>query len=184
MASGVMGPEWSGGQQHWAWLLPVSIVELEGVGPRRAVTLGESGIQTVGQLLLRLPRRYIDRSRVMPIREAPLGEEVTLVVSVLDSGQHSGGRRGSTRDRAPTRARLGDHSGELDCVWFHGHYQSMNEGDTVAVSGKIERYGSRLQIVHPEIEPVGEGRASNGGEDGSSAGTIHTGNDRSSVWLG
>ncbi len=175
MASGVMGPEWSGGQHYWAWLLPVSIVELEGVGPRRAATLGQCGIQTVGQFLLRLPRRYIDRSRVLPIWEAPLGEEVTLVVSVLDSGQQSGGRRGSSRNRAPTRARVGDHSGELDCVWFHGHYQSMNDGDTVAVSGKIERYGSRLQIVHPEIEPVGEGRARNGGEDGSSAGTIHTG---------
>ena len=114
-APGSMRPDWSA-ERHWAGLLPVSVVELEGVGPRRAGALGESGVRTVGQLLTRLPRRYIDRSRVLPIREAPLGEEVTLVVSVLDSGQASGGRRRFTKNRAPTRARLGDHSGELDCV--------------------------------------------------------------------
>jgi len=170
-----MRPDWSA-ERHWAGLLPVSVVELEGVGPRRAAALGESGVRTVGQLLMRLPRRYIDRSRVLPIREAPLGEEVTLVVSVLDSGQESGGRRRFTKNRAPTRARLGDDSGELDCVWFHGGYQNLSPGETIAVSGKIERYGSRLQIVHPEIETLGEeGASAPGGQDGSAQGTIHTG---------
>jgi len=150
--------EWNA-QRQWAWLLPVSVTELEGVGARRAAVLGEFGVQTVGQLLLRLPRRYIDRSRVVPIRDAPLGEEVTLIVSVLDSpGQQPGGRRRSFRRRPPIRARLGDGTGELECVWFHGHHPHLNQGDTIAVSGKIERYEARrLQIAHPEIEPVGDG---------------------------
>lgn len=165
-----MSTEWSA-EGHWAWLLPMSVVEIEGVGARRAAALGELGLHTVGQLLLRLPRRYIDRSRILPIAHAPLGEEVTLIVSVLDCGQSTSGRRRSARTRAPTRARMGDHSGELDCVWFHGYYQGLKEGDTIAISGKIEPFGPRLQIVHPEIEPIGESAE----QGGKSAQTIHTG---------
>ena len=166
--------EWDAVHQ-WGWLLPMPVEQVDGVGVRRAAALAELGIRTVGQLLLRLPRRYIDRSRVLPVSQAPLGEEVTLIVSVLDPG-HGAARQGPKgrgrfgKSRRPTRARVGDDSGELYCVWFGGHYQSLKPGDTIAVSGKIERFGGRLQIVHPEIEPIGEGAA-----PGQTPNTMHTG---------
>jgi RecG-like helicase len=156
---------------HWSWLLPVPVVELAGVGVRRAAALGHFGVSMVGQLLLRLPRRYIDRSLTVAISEAPIGEEVTLVVQVLDRGQSATGRSRSFRGRAPARVRVGDGSSELDCVWFHGHPQALPEGEVIAISGKIEQFGGRLQIVHPEIEPLGESETSTG----DAPRMIHTG---------
>jgi len=66
---------------------------------------------------------------------------------------------------------VGDGSSELDCVWFHGHPQALPEGEVIAISGKIEQFGGRLQIVHPEIEPLGESETSTG----DAPRMIHTG---------
>ena len=55
---------------------------LPGVGARRGAVLREAGVNTVGDLLTRIPRRHLDRSRILPIAEAPVGQEVTLIAEV------------------------------------------------------------------------------------------------------
>ena len=129
----------------------MTIEELSGVGSQRGKVLREAGIETIADLLLRLPRRYLDRSRVVAIDAAPVGEEVTLLVRVVKPGQAPGFRRGGRQP--PRETIVEDGSGTLRCVWFRGgHYHKFEIGDQLAVSGHLEVYRNQRQISHPEYE--------------------------------
>ncbi len=132
--------------------LDQSVGVLTGVGPRRVTVLESIGVRTIQDLLLLLPRRYLDRSEEDLIANLPEGHEVTVV-----------GKVGST-ERVPGRRpriemRVSDDSGELICVWFgrHAAADRHEAGDWVAIAGKLSRYRRRLQMVHPEVESIDEG---------------------------
>ena len=136
--------------------LAIDIEELSGVGPKRGQVLREAGISSVGDLLRLAPRRYIDRSQLFSIAEAPLGEELTLVCSVDGVADFSPRRRGSRQP--PQRVAVKDATGSLSCVWFHGrqHMSNAGTGDVVALSGVVEEFRGRRQMVHPEVEVLTE----------------------------
>jgi ATP-dependent DNA helicase RecG len=142
--------------------LEVPIEEVKGVGVRRGAALREAGILSVRDLLYHLPRRYLDRSRIAPIAHLPLGREATLIGRVRQGRWIPG-------SRSRFLLVVEDDSGELDCVWFQGGrylQRSFAEGDLLALSGKVDRFQGRAQMVHPEYEFVAEA----GGQD-----LLHTG---------
>jgi len=143
--------------------LPVT--RLPGIGSVRAAALEEAGILTAGDLLRFVPRRYLDRSRIPPIRDASRStarsrerpsrdappEEVTLIGRV-ERVQSIPGR---TRRTVLT---LSDGTGKLSCVWFGQSewlLRAYSPGDQVAVSGKLSWFRG-LQMTHPDIELVGD----------------------------
>ncbi|MFH1568689.1 MAG: OB-fold nucleic acid binding domain-containing protein [Gemmatimonadota bacterium] len=136
-------------------LAAASVLEVAGVGARRAAALAEAGVESVADLLLRLPRRYLDRARVVPVAEAIPGQEVTLIVRV-EAIQPAPRFRGRGR-RPPTTATVADASGALRCVWFQGgQYLAFRPGDLVALSGQVEEFRGGQQLVHPEYELVAD----------------------------
>ena len=48
---------------------------VKSVGPRRAALLGSRGVRTVGDLLLRIPRAYQDRSTFVSLDSLRAGED-------------------------------------------------------------------------------------------------------------
>ncbi len=52
------------------------------VNPDRAALLGRMGVATVADELYRVPRRYVDFSRVTPVAAAPIGGDATVTVRV------------------------------------------------------------------------------------------------------
>lgn len=145
---------------------------VSGVGARRASVLREAGIATVGDLLSRLPRRYLDRSRIVAIADAPVGEEITLVGQVGSVSKPPPFRKG--RRSPPLTVDVVDDSGRLRCVWFQGaRYHKLEVGDLIALSGRIEVYRGKRQVSHPEYEFV-SGELDSGEEDGERQ-TLHTG---------
>ena len=84
---------------------------LKGVGPERAEALKEVGVLTVEDLLYYLPRRYLDRSRVVPISDLKIGEEVTVVGNVVALK--------FIRRLGRFVVTLHDGSGYLSLVWFN-----------------------------------------------------------------
>ncbi|MCK5118217.1 MAG: ATP-dependent DNA helicase RecG [Candidatus Latescibacteria bacterium] len=134
-----------------ASILPTHPVHaLPGIGPKRAQVLASVGVETVEDLLYYIPRRYIDRSKILPISQLPMGEEVT----VLGRVERFGMRKSAKRGKARFVLTLGDETGFLCCVWFSGtRYMEklFSVGDLVAVSGKVALYGEK-QITHPEFE--------------------------------
>ena len=131
------------------------VEEVTGIGPKRGTALREQGVATVADLLLKLPRRYLDRTHLVPVAEAPPGEVVTLIARV-DQVQKTPRLRGRGR-RLPATVTVSDASGAMSCVWFRGgQYLSLQVGDLVALSGKVDEYRGRRQLVHPEYELVGD----------------------------
>ncbi len=132
--------------------LATAIEEVPGVGSRRGQALREAGIETVAGLLLRVPRRYLDRSAVAMISELAAGGEVTVIATVTACA--SPGFARSRRGRPlPATVDVSDGSGTLRCVWFQGgQYVRAEVGDLLALSGRVEEYRGRLQMPHPEYE--------------------------------
>ncbi|MGH8874740.1 MAG: ATP-dependent DNA helicase RecG, partial [Acidimicrobiia bacterium] len=66
-----------------SYLATVDVARVPGLSGRRGAALHRAGISSVADLLLHVPRRYIDRSRTVPIGEVPVGPEVTVVARVV-----------------------------------------------------------------------------------------------------
>jgi len=118
--------------------------------------MAESGIASVGDLLRRLPRRYVDRSQVTPLAEIErlVGQECT-VAGVVSRVRVERGRRGRLR------ALIEDGSGALELLWFQGIPYLRNQitqGKRLLATGKIGKYRT-LQMVHPQIEALADGQA-------------------------
>ncbi|MEJ2188342.1 MAG: OB-fold nucleic acid binding domain-containing protein, partial [Acidobacteriota bacterium] len=125
---------------------------LSGVGPRTAQSFAAQGVRSVLDLLLHLPRRYEDRSRVVRLGEAlQVGSWVLARGRVADVRV----RRISRRRLHIVDATVDDGSGVLPVVWFNQRWLSghLDEECEFYIYGQLrEDRGGRLQLVNPEIE--------------------------------
>ncbi len=132
-----------------------SLQFLKGVGERRAAVLEKAGLRTYDDLLHFYPRRYLDRSTIVPIRrlEENMGS-VTVVGVVRVGGVVPGG------GRRRFEIILEDESGgRLKCLWFQGVNwigKVFKNGERVAVHGKPQAFGSQFSMVHPEFDKLDE----------------------------
>ncbi len=126
---------------------------LKGVGPTRAEALNSVEIETVEDLLYYVPRRYLDRSTITPIKELSLNSQATVIGQVEAYGMKYSKRWGR-KNRYQVIIR--DKTGFLTLIWFEGiRYikNKFNEGDIVIASGEV-RFFDGLQIPHPEFELI------------------------------
>ena len=130
--------------------LDLPIERVKGVGAKRGGVLKEAGIHTLKDLLFFFPRRYLDRTRILPIGRAPVGQEITSIGQVRQSRFVPGAR-------PRFLLVVEDETDDITCTWFQGgRYMQHNfkEGDVLALSGKVEMFQGRRQMVHPEYEFV------------------------------
>jgi len=126
--------------------LPVDLVK--GIGPKTAKKMGEAGINSVADLLLHVPRRYLDRSQMFDLSDVPLGEEVTVAGTVTSAKV-----RRISRGRTMVEADISDGTSTLHAVWFNP-YIKIAEGEEVALSGKAELFRGRLQMKAPDLDKL------------------------------
>ncbi|MEZ5774101.1 MAG: ATP-dependent DNA helicase RecG [Hyphomicrobiaceae bacterium] len=128
---------------------------LDGVGPRieaflkRALSLpGQVAEPRVLDLIWHTPTGVVDRRAEPEIAEAVPGTIATLKVTVL---RH---RAPPASSKAPYSVMCEDHSGRLEIVFFHvdrRHVERMLPvGAERHVSGRVERYADRIQMMHPD----------------------------------
>ena len=127
---------------------------LRGLGPRAEELLTKLlakplGALRVADLLWHLPAGYLDRRLLPSLREAVPGGIATLLVKPV---KYNAPPKGAAR--APLRVVCEDESGSLDIVFFHGDRNAIKRllplGEPHLVSGRVEKYGSRLQMAHPD----------------------------------
>ena len=124
-------------------------------GPEAHQVLADAlGIETVGQLLHHYPRRYIDRSRVLPIAKLPIDAYATVIATV-----RSVAKRQTRRRQAMVTVTIGDGSGFLDLTFFNQPWVASwyREGAELAVSGVVQLYRGRLQLANQEVEVLSSG---------------------------
>ncbi len=136
---------------------PVSA--LPRVGDQVAKKLAKLGLETVLDVVRFLPRRHIDYSKTMSIREA-VGFETTGEVTV----------KGIVKDEAvfdgpPARytIRLQDATGSIKVTWFNKYLaHQIREGDELTISGKLEHGYGMPAATSPEWEKTGTTNLSTG----------------------
>lgn len=125
-----------------------SIRELPGVGPRlqpllRKLLDGECFID----LLLHAPSDVIDRRRSPALADIFSGEVVTIKAIVQNVQNAPRGK--------PTRIVCAHTDGLFELVYFNAPKAFLEQefpvDRAIVVSGKAERYGQKLQFVHPDI---------------------------------
>jgi len=129
-------------------------VSLHGVGQRFSPLLdkllGEPERPArVVDLLFHLPHGGISREIKGAIADAPIGETVTLAVRVVAHQPSPPGR-----SKAPHRVLVEDNTGDISLVFFRAQKTWLEKllpiGEVRFISGKIELWDGRRQMVHPE----------------------------------
>lgn len=121
---------------------------LTGIGSQLSEKLQRLGIYTLFDLLLHLPFRYQDRTRITAIRDLSLNQP-GVVLGTITSSQWMSGRR------KVYHCDLEDASGSLGLRFFHMPAFQQNRlkiGQTIKVFGEVKSKPYGLEMIHPEIE--------------------------------
>lgn len=128
-------------------MISADVRYLKGVGPARAELLKKCGIETVGDLILHLPRKFLDRRTVIPVANVRAGMIVTVVGKILTVNSAK-----SRRGRRMLHVVLDDGSGSIVMTFFNPGYliKKLKPGISVSATGKAEIF-KRLSLLHPEL---------------------------------
>ena len=123
------------------------ITSLKGVGPRIATLIEKVAGSQIVDLCWHLPLALIDRRYAPDIADAQTGVIATLTVTVL-------AHKKPVNRRMPYKVTCGDDTGRIDLVFFHAHEDYLQKNlpvnETRVISGKLETFGSGLQMTHPD----------------------------------
>ncbi|MDQ8154124.1 MAG: ATP-dependent DNA helicase RecG [Gemmatimonadota bacterium] len=134
-----------------ARVLDTPITFLKGVGERRAEAFRRLGVMNARDLLYHVPHRYEDASTVRRIATLRIGEDATIIGTVVSKGV------------LPTRkglrifqAVVQDESGLIEASWPGQPFldRSINKGDVLLLSGAVRFYHGR-QLMPREFVNLG-----------------------------
>ena len=122
------------------------ISTIKGIGTKIGKLFRKKNIHTIFDLLWNLPRDFIDRSNVYPIKELQVGKIQTVTVVVK--------KYNFPRIRnLPNKVMCEDETGKLECIFFNsyeGYIKKILPINTkVTISGKIGYYNKKYQITNP-----------------------------------
>jgi len=134
---------------HWPRpsALDVSLKALDGVGPKLAEAAAETGIATIGDLLLRFPHSHRDRT-VVPIATLEPGKQAAIRVEVLGDRASTFRRRGLSI----TSIKVGDDSGAVRATWFNQPWlaSKLTAGTRFLLTGSRDKRGFRVSEYEVE----------------------------------
>lgn len=127
------------------------IMYLPGVGPKRKeILVSQLNIKTWGDLIEYYPYKYVDRSRVYPIRELSGDMPLVQIKGAIQGFEEFGEGR-----KKRIVAHFSDGRDVVDLVWFGGKnwvYDNYKPGIEYIVFGKPQPYNGRYQFAHPDME--------------------------------
>lgn len=135
-------------------LTNIPITVLNSIKGKKAENFQNFGIETIFDLLMLTPRRYLDRSNLTTIRSLQEGQEVGLLATVSNI-------QTDPRKRM-VRITLTDGTGKITATYFNAIWQAkrFRVGDQVSVYGKVDSWqGSGrpvLSLSNPVMDPVGD----------------------------
>src|SRR2546428_10358637 len=117
----------------------------------------------MGDLLYHAPHRYLDATRVTPLAQARVGEEVTGVGRVVSTGVIP-----TRRGLRVFRAILRDESGLVECAWPGQPFleRTIKRGQLLLVTAPVRYYHGR-QLVPREFILLADA-----GEEGPDQGLV------------
>ncbi len=128
----------------------MDIMKLKGVGEASAKLLSKLGLNSVGDLIENIPRRYDDYSHVIPIKQLRPGQ-VTIKAKIRVTK-----KRYSKKGLHITEALVTDETGSARVMWFNQPYRanSINPDAEYYLSGEYASNYKYLVITNPVCELV------------------------------
>ena len=126
------------------------ISALPGVGEKKAAAFQKLGIHTFGDMISYFPRKYDDRSHIVPISMAVPEDTCCVQAMVTTVPVHNRIRKGMEL----TKFRIADDGGVMDVTYFNQPYikNAISTGETYNFYGKVTAVGSRKQMTNPVFE--------------------------------
>ena len=119
---------------------------IKGIGSKTTKLFKKKNINTIFDIIWRLPRNFTDRTNVSTINELKIGKICTVVVDVKKYNF-------PRVRRLPNRVSCVDNTGEIDCIFFNSYEGYIKKilplNSRVTISGKVNYYKGRYQITNP-----------------------------------
>lgn len=130
---------------------------VKGVGEKLSQLLAKKEIRSIEDILYFFPRSYEDRRKIYQVSELIISEQVCVIGRI---------KRAYPVNYTRSRARayeciiedLAQVKKTLVLKWFQKPYvvQKLNPGNLVMVTGVVQAYRGRLQMLHPDMELLGK----------------------------
>ncbi|MDC3058954.1 ATP-dependent DNA helicase RecG [Candidatus Pelagibacter sp.] len=133
-------------KRNYEYLLS-DLSSLNGVGTKTSNLLKKKRINTIFDLLWKLPKSYTDRSLSSKIKDLKINEIQTITVIPL--------KYSFPRVRnLPNRVLCKDETGEIECVFFNSYEGYIKKilpiGKEITISGKIKYFKNKYQLTNPK----------------------------------
>ena len=120
---------------------------LKGVGTKTSNLLKKKKVNTIFDLLWKLPKSFTDRTLSSKIIDLKIDEIQTITVIPL--------KYSFPRVRnLPNKVLCKDDTGEIDCVFFNSYEGYIKKilpiGKEVTISGKIKYFRNKYQLTNPK----------------------------------
>jgi ATP-dependent DNA helicase RecG len=121
--------------------------KIKGVGKKTSGLLKKKKINTIFDLLWKLPKSYTDRSKSSKIENLKIGENQTITIIPL--------KYQFPRIRnLPNRVLCEDETGKIECVFFNSYEGYIKKilpiGKEITISGKIKFFKNKYQLTNPK----------------------------------
>ncbi len=133
-------------KRNYEYLLS-DLSSLKGVGAKTSNLLKKKKINTIFDLLWKLPKSYTDRSLSSKIKDLKIDEVQTITIIPQ--------KYSFPRVRnLPNRVLCKDETGNIDCVFFNSYEGYIKKvlpiGKEVTISGKIKHFRNKYQLTNPK----------------------------------
>ena len=133
-------------KRNYEYLLS-DLSSLKGVGVKTTNLLKKKKINSIFDLLWKLPKFYTDRSLSSKIKDLKINEIQTITIIPQ--------KYIFPRIRnLPNRVLCKDETGEIDCVFFNSYEGYVKKilpiGKEVTISGKIKFFRNKYQLTNPK----------------------------------
>ena len=134
-------------------LSEIPLTRLKGIGPKKEKALNSLEIFSVFDVLMYLPRRYIDRTNEAKIASLQVGEEGMILVEVLNVYKQRTRNR-----RVIVTATVTDQTGNVVLTFFNQPWRErqLKVGSEVIIFGKLDQYRGEFRMVNPVVDLLGD----------------------------
>jgi ATP-dependent DNA helicase RecG len=139
--------------RHLARLADLPVTELKGVGTAKAGALSKLGVATVLDLLTYYPRRYLDRTKQARLGDLEVGEEATVLVSVVRTSS-----RRTRNGKSLVTTQVTDGTARLEISFFNQPFRErqLTTGTDVILFGRLEVFQGKRRMTNPVVDLVGD----------------------------
>lgn len=129
-----------------------TLAEIRAFSKPLVANLQKLGISNLQGLLLHLPLRYMDETRITTIRDLRLGDTVQIEGEITHAEV-------TYKPRKALIARIDDASGQLTLRFLHfypSQIAALKEGSKLRVYGEVRHGFFGYEMVHPQCKVAGE----------------------------